>query len=88
VSYLVSVTGQPEAQMLEEVDRYAVWPGQAAAYWTGRSRIIEMREKAKRSLGTKFSPIAFHEVILAGGPRPLDFVEADIDLWISEAQTK
>tara|TARA_R110000787_G_scaffold74022_5_gene164767 strand:+ start:2898 stop:4784 length:1887 start_codon:yes stop_codon:yes gene_type:complete len=81
IDYLTSVTGQPEPAMAAEVDRYAVWPGQAAAYWVGRQRILDLRERAERVLGPKFDRAAFHEVILAGGPRPLDILEKDVEQW-------
>ncbi len=81
VDYLTSVTGQPEAAMAAEVDRYAVWPGQAAAYWVGRQRLLDLRERAERVLGPKFNRATFHEVVLTGGPRPLDILEHDVEQW-------
>ncbi|MFH1516486.1 MAG: DUF885 domain-containing protein [Pseudomonadota bacterium] len=81
VDYMTQVTGQPETAMAQEVDRYVVWPGQAAAYWVGRQRILDLRERAERVLGPKFDRAAFHEVILAGGPRPLDILEQDVEDW-------
>ena len=81
VDYLTRVTGQPEAAMAAEVDRYAVWPGQAAAYWVGRQRILDLRERAERVLGPTFDRATFHEVVLTGGPRPLDILESDIEQW-------
>ncbi|KCZ92451.1 DUF885 domain-containing protein [Hyphomonas johnsonii] len=81
IDYLTGVTGQPEVAMAAEVDRYTVWPGQAAAYWVGRQRILDLRERAIRVLGPKFDRAAFHEIILTGGPRPLDILEADVEQW-------
>ena len=43
IEYLVTVTGQPRSAMETEVDRYTVWPGQAAAYMIGRERIWQLR---------------------------------------------
>ena len=82
IDYLVNVTGQPETAMATEVDRYAVWPGQATAYMSGRQAIRAMRDNAQIILGERFSLKAFHAVILGGGPRPLQLVERDIDAWI------
>lgn len=81
VDYMTQVTGQPETAMAQEVDRYVVWPGQAAAYWVGRQRMLDLRERAERVLGPKFNRSAFHEAILTGGPRPLDILEQDIEDW-------
>lgn len=81
VDYMTQATGQPETAMAQEVDRYVVWPGQAAAYWVGRQRMLDLRERAERVLGPKFNRSAFHEAILTGGPRPLDILEQDIEDW-------
>ena len=81
IDYLVTVTGQPESQMAQEVDRYTVWPGQAAAYWVGRKQMLDLRERAERVLGPDFDFVEFHDTILTGGPRPLSILEADITRW-------
>jgi uncharacterized protein (DUF885 family) len=81
--YIASTTGLSPEAAADEVDRYSIWPGQAAAYWIGRQRILDLREQAQRVLGPRFDPKAFHAVILGGGPRPLDMVEADVVAWYS-----
>ncbi len=83
IDFLVSVTGQPAAQMAQEVDRYSVWPGQAAAYWIGRQRMLDLRERSQRVLGGDFDVAEFHDVILSGGPRPLSQLEDDVERWYS-----
>jgi uncharacterized protein (DUF885 family) len=85
VAYIIAVTGLSPEAAGDEVDRYSVWPGQAAAYWIGRQRILDLRERAQRVLGPRFEPKAFHAAILGGGPRPLDMVEADVTRWYTEA---
>ena len=84
VDYLVETTGQPRRAMEEEVLRYMVWPGQAASYFTGRRRILDIRTRAEAVLGERFDEAAFNAVILAGGPRPLHLVEADVEAWYGE----
>ena len=83
IAWLSTTTGVSEAFAAEEVDRYTVWPGQAAAGWLGRSRILDLRDRAIRVLGPRFDARAFHRVILTGGPRPLDMVEDDVTRWYS-----
>ena len=83
VDYLVTVTGQSRSAMETEVDRYAVWPGQAAAYMLGRERIWTLRRNAMNTLGDQFDLAAFHHTILSGGPRPLDILDVDIERWIA-----
>ncbi|MEM7661617.1 MAG: DUF885 family protein [Pseudomonadota bacterium] len=84
VDYLVTTTGLPESVMEAEVDRYTVWPGQAAAYMIGRNEIVRLRTRAEEVLGSNFDLPRFHHAILSGGPRPFEFVEADIDAWVAE----
>ncbi len=81
ITYLTDVTGLPRTVMEDEVDRYTVWPGQAAAYWVGRTQIRNLRTRAERVLGPKFSLRDFHQAILNGGPRPLAVLEDDIERW-------
>ena len=82
VNYLVETTGQSRTAMESEVDRYAVWPGQAVAYMDGRQFIWEQRQRSQQTLGSKFSLAKFHNAILGNGPRSLDLIKADIDNWI------
>lgn len=67
----------------QEVERYVVWPGQANAYMIGMLRMIELREKARRELGGKFSLPAFHDLVLGAGSVPLDVLGELVDGWIA-----
>ena len=58
-----------------EVERYAVFPGQACSYMMGELKIIENREKAKKALGEKFSLRQFHNKVLATGMVPLELLD-------------
>lgn len=68
----------------QEVERYVAWPGQANAYMIGMLRIIDLREKAKRELGEKFSLAAFHDLVLGAGSVPLDVLGELVDGWIAQ----
>ena len=81
IAYLTGTVGLSLEKSADEVDRYTVRPGRAAAYWHGRERILDLRERAIRVLGPKYDPRAFHRAILAGGPRPLSMVEEDVTRW-------
>ena len=84
IAYLVDTVGLSAEKSADLVDRYTVRPGYAAAYWIGRERILDLRERAIRVLGPRFDPKAFHRIILAGGPRPLSMVEDDVTRWYTE----
>jgi uncharacterized protein (DUF885 family) len=69
-----------------EVERYVVNPGQATSYMVGQLKILEVREKARRALGDRFSLKDFHGVVLRGGPLPLELLERQTDAYIAIAQ--
>jgi uncharacterized protein (DUF885 family) len=66
-----------------EVERYTVWPGQACSYMMGELKIIELREKAKKALGGKFSLRQFHNFVLGAGTVPLDVLAREVDAYIA-----
>jgi len=66
-----------------EVERYTVFPGQACSYMIGELKIIELREKAKKALGDRFSLREFHNVVLRTGTVPLELLERQVDAYIS-----
>ena len=69
-----------------EVDRYVAQPGQATAYMIGSLKILELREKARRALGDKFSIREFHNVVLATGAVPLEILEHQMDAYIARTR--
>jgi uncharacterized protein (DUF885 family) len=71
-----------------EVERYVVFPGQACSYMIGELKIIELRDKAKKALGDKFSFYKFHDTVLDTGPVPLDVLEAQVNAYIRSAGGK
>jgi len=76
-------TAMDEQNIETEVDRYVAWPGQALSYKMGQMKILEMRARAQKELGSKFDVRAFHDAILDQGPLPLDLLEAKINEWIA-----
>jgi uncharacterized protein (DUF885 family) len=65
-----------------EVDRYVVNPGQACAYMIGMLKIVELRGKAQRALGSSFSIKEFHNLILRTGNVPLGVLDEVVNEWI------
>ena len=68
-----------------EVERYVVLPGQAPSYMIGELKILELRDKANKALGDKFSLKEFHNVILDNGIVPLEILERQTDAFIARA---
>jgi uncharacterized protein (DUF885 family) len=69
-----------------EVERYVVWPGQACSYKIGMLKILELRAKARRELGGKFSLKEFHNAVLRAGTVPLSVLEQVISDYIRDAK--
>ncbi len=83
IDYLASRTALSRHEVETEVDRYISWPGQALSYKLGEMKIVELRARAEKELGTKFDLRAFHDAILAEGSVPLPLLEQRIDAWIA-----
>jgi len=83
LDYFRQHTAMDEQNIVTEVDRYIVWPGQALAYKLGQMKIIELRERARQRLGDRFDIKTFHDAVLSEGPLPLDVLEKHMDRWIA-----
>ena len=84
IDYFKANSAKPEREIVVEIDRYIVSPGQALAYKIGQRKFLELRERAARELGARFDLRAFHDAVLAEGALPLDVLEARIDGWIAQ----
>jgi len=86
IDYMVASTGMARSDVTSEIERYAVMPGQACAYKIGMLKILEVREKAKAALGSRFDLKAFHQVVLENGPLPLTILEEVVNDWVKAQQ--
>jgi uncharacterized protein (DUF885 family) len=83
IDYFAANAAKTPNDIAVEVDRYISWPGQALAYKIGQLKIVELRKRAEKALGKKFSLKAFHDEVLKDGAMPLEVLEAKIDRWIA-----
>jgi uncharacterized protein (DUF885 family) len=83
IRYMVEKTGYVEASAVSEIERYIVAPGQACAYKVGMLKILELRARAEKELGPKFSLKEFHDTVLRHGAVPLDLLEDLVNEWIA-----
>jgi uncharacterized protein (DUF885 family) len=87
IDYLKQNTPNSEGECVDAINRYIVMPSQATAYKIGMLKILELREKAKHELGTKFDIRQFHDVVLTNGALPLDVLENLVNRWIKSKQS-
>jgi uncharacterized protein (DUF885 family) len=73
-----------EPTIQSETDRYIAWPAQALAYKLGQLQFLELRERARKELGSHFDIKNFHDEMLNGGVLPLDLLDARTNDWIHE----
>jgi uncharacterized protein (DUF885 family) len=88
IAFLMEKAGDTEANARNATERYMAWPGQALGYKIGALKIMELRQRAEKQLGPKFSLAKFHDAVLAEGALPLALLDARINAWIAQQQAQ
>lgn len=84
IDYMMENEGAERAGVEAEIERYAVWPGQALGYKLGMLKIQTLREEARAALGDRFDVRAFHDRLLRVSSFALPVIEHDVRAWIRE----
>ncbi len=82
IAFYVDNTPNARSDAVKMVERHIVNPSQATAYKIGMLKIIELREKARAALGTKFDIREYHDVVLGNGQVPMSVLADSIDSYI------
>ena len=84
IDFFKDNAAKKEADIINEIDRYISWPGQALAYKIGQLKMLELRKKAEQALGDDFDIKAFHDELLGGGAVPMEILETRMNRWLAE----
>jgi uncharacterized protein (DUF885 family) len=86
IDFFRTNAAKTDQDIIVEVDRYIVWPGQALGYKMGQLKIRELRTNAERELGERFNIRQFHDVVLGQGAVPLDVLEQQAKAWMANVR--
>ena len=84
IAYMAAEGGMTLSDVVSEIERYIVMPGQATSYKMGMIKFIEFREKARSQLGERFDVRDFHDLVLKNGPMPMHILERLVDDYIAQ----
>jgi uncharacterized protein (DUF885 family) len=82
LEYMRSNSALTEGEIVSEVERYIVWPGQALAYKIGQLEFLSLRQEAEAALGDEFDIRAWHDYVLSLGEVPLEVLAAASREWV------
>jgi uncharacterized protein (DUF885 family) len=87
IDYMMANAGMNRPEATTEIERYMAWPGQALGYKLGMQKFLALRDEARKALGDKFDPRAFHDVVLLSGAMPMVVVEQKVRDWITASSS-
>jgi len=87
IESMMQATGDNRSNVVTEIERYCVWPGQACSYMVGRQAINRMRDNARQTLGDRYDQKGFHDTILTNGATPLSVTEQLVNEWAASRRS-
>ena len=84
IDFFLDNAAKSELDIINEIDRYIVMPGQALAYKIGQMKFLNLKQKARTELGEEFNIRDFHDTVLNQGALPLNELDSIIEGYIQE----
>ena len=84
IEFMLAHTAEDRDDVVSEVDRYIIYPGQATAYMLGMLEIRKARDEAQQAMGQKFDIKRFHDRVLEDGAIPVTFLHEKIRQWAAK----
>lgn len=81
IDYVASNSPMTMHSIVEEIDRYLSYPGQAVSYMVGRIEIQRMRAEAEARMGDRFDIKGFHDAVLGSGSVTLPTLDRIVKEW-------
>lgn len=86
IEYFRENTPLSEGDIVTEVERFFVNPGQALSYKLGMMKILELRDRARSELGERFDIRDFHNAVIGAGSLPLSVLELQVEKYIAPSK--
>ncbi len=83
INYMADNTPMSMHSIVEEIDRYLSFPGQALSYMIGRIEIQRIRAEAESKMGDRFDIKGFHDTVLGSGCVPLETLDRLVTEWVT-----
>ncbi len=84
IDFMWANTATTRHNVVNEINRYIAWPGQALAYMIGRREIVRLRSVATKRLGADFDVRGFHGAVLSHGAVPLRVLDDVVSTWVDD----
>ena len=86
IDYMLANSILAENNIVNEVDRYLTWPGQALAYKVGQLEILKLRDEGRRRLGARFDIKGFHDAVLRNGAVALPVLREQVEAYYAQVE--